>query len=451
MSNPYFLSFEEIVDQLVSFLPPSWRSQFSGKVLKRLIVAYAVATEALYALLARLLRLSIIATSEREWLRALVAGMAMDTFGGTPASVLVRFERFTTTETIVIPQGTQVGAVGGQQFETLLPATLEPGQTAIDVSCIALEPGVAGNIGRGEIVSLITPAPGIDRVGNAFEASGGFDAEADSEIKARLPRHLESLHRATIPATEYAIAIDRERFPEVTAFLTQRNFGTPGYFRGILSDTTGGDAYRAIQWTPVGSQGVYWIPTALSEINGLVSAGFPCRRFGIVKRSIDGEEIWVASNFVVEVEQGDWRFCHDRSLGRLYARADGRDLNTLDLTIYAGVFWRALRELELSWAANGVFCDVLVPFLVSGNISLTYTLEPDYLQQDVEAALRSALTEYSRSLRLGESLQLENLYAVLNRVAGAAGVIVVSPVGNVTVPSDHIFRLSAVAIDRRAN
>lgn len=458
MANPYFLSWQEVTDQILSFLPPSWRANFSGKVLKRLIVAYAVATEALYALLARLLRLAIIASSEGEWLRSLVAGMGMDTFSGTAASVSVRFRRFSGFDTpLQIPQGTQVGSLYGQIFATtqnaVLPVVTDPAvvDQFVDVPCLCTEAGAIGNVRAGEIVSLVTGLTGIDQVFNPNPAFGGTDPESDAEIKARLPKHIESLHRGTIPATEYVVGIDRQRFPEVQGFLTQRNYGNPGYFRGILSDYSGGDLYRPTDWVAIGTLGVYFVPCALDEVNGLVAAGWPCKRFGVLTRTTDGEEQWLPSSFVSEVEAGTWRFCLDTSQQRLYAKADGSDLNNYQITIYSGVVWRALRELELNWAANGVSLDILVPFTVQGSVALTYSLEPGYTQTTVESSIRNTVSDYVKGLGLGQDFELESLYAALSTVPGAGGVLVTAPTGNVAVPTDSVFRLSGpTGISRRA-
>jgi hypothetical protein len=70
MADPRFLTWQEILDQVLSFLPPEWRANFTGKILKRLLVAFALSMEGLYAMIAKVLRLAIIATSEGRWLRA---------------------------------------------------------------------------------------------------------------------------------------------------------------------------------------------------------------------------------------------------------------------------------------------------------------------------------------------------------------------------------------------
>jgi len=80
--NVRLLNWQEILDQMLSLLPPQWRANFTGKILRRLMVAFALVMEALYGLLAKVLRLAIVATSEGETLRQLVAGFGMTTYGG---------------------------------------------------------------------------------------------------------------------------------------------------------------------------------------------------------------------------------------------------------------------------------------------------------------------------------------------------------------------------------
>jgi len=447
-SDPYFLTYEEITDQILAMLPPQWRANMTGKVLKRLIVAYAIALEALYALLARLLRLSIISTSEGGWLRAIVAGIGMETYSGIQASVGVKFERFTAGVAIAIPQGTKVVAVGGQIFSTNLPIILAADSLDVVIPCTAVEAGVQGNIAAGSIIGLVNAISGIDQVSNPNPGAGGDESESDASVKARIPGYLDSLHRATIPATEGAIALDRDRFPSVRQFITQRNFGTPGYFRAILSDASGSDLYRAAGWISTGN-GVFYLNTSLPQIDGLVSAGYPCKRFGVVTRTTDGAEVWRGSTYVTEVEQGNWRFCHDMQFNRLYARADGRDLSELSITIVAGVIGEALTELESRWAGNGIYCDVLVPFQVSGDIQVAYTLEPLRVQSTVEIALRNAISDYARGLGMGDDFELEGFYAAMNRVEGAASITAIAPASNISVPADSVFRLTNPPIIER--
>lgn len=438
-NNPWFLSYDEVFDQLQSFLPPSWRATLPGKVLGRLLVAFSLAVESLYALLARVLRLAIIATSEGKWLRALVEGFGMVPYQGVSATATVRFGMWRAKDAVVtVPANVRVGASTGVIFQAVEAGVIPIGETFVDVQCRCTQPGAQGNVAAGEINSQITALPGIDWVQNPNPALGGAAPESDIAIKTRLPGHIASLHRATIPATEFA-PLNTDLYPDVLGFVTYRNYGTPGYVRAILTDYNGGDSYRPGTWQLLGN-GVYYVSVGRSMVNGLVAAGYPGIRFGTVERDPSGAEIWQPSNFVAEVEQGDWRWCHDLNTGRLYARADGRDLNDLDITIQHGTLWRVQQDLERSWIGNGIRIDVLRPFVVRAAIALSYSLEEGYIQLNVENALRQAVSSYIGGLNLGENFEPEGFYAAVSVVAGAGGVLLTTPSGNISVPADSVFR-----------
>ncbi|MBT9316275.1 baseplate J/gp47 family protein [Leptothoe spongobia] len=357
-----FLTWQEILDKLLSLLPPQWRANFTGKVLKRLLVAFSLSLEALYALLAKVLRLAIISTSEGQWLRALVAGFGMESYAGVAATAQLQFSRFGSVDTdVVIPTGTEIQAGNGARFTTDLEISLVAGQSEVLVPATCTLPGTIGNIATGEALELKTGIQGIDEVSNPYPAIGGVAAESDASIRSRVPVYLAMLHRATIPATEGAIASDPVTYPDVIDFQTERNAGVPGYFRGVVTEATNGDAYQPGQWfAATGFTQVWYTVISWPEINGLVKVGWPCKRFGEVTRDESGKEVWSASASIAGVEQGFYRWFFDAPTQRLYIRTQGQDPNTLELVLLTGITWRVLQDLENSWAANGVHVDVIV-------------------------------------------------------------------------------------------
>jgi uncharacterized phage protein gp47/JayE len=447
----HFKSHPQIVDEVLSYLPAQWRAGFTGKVLYRLILAFALSLEASYALLAKLLRLAIPATSEGVWLRAWVRGVNMETQGGIPASVVVRFRRFLDLDAppppaVDIPAGVEVSARNGIRYRTTAAAVLPAGEEFVDVPCLATTPGEQGNVAAGEVIGLVRNLGAIDEARNPNPAFGGRNAESDAEIKRRLPIHIEMLHRATIPATENAIRVDRERFPEVFAIRSERRIGTPGYAKFFVSDGQGSDAYRPSRWTAApGLSSIWFTPVSWEEISGVNIDGWPCLRLGIVRRDEEGAERWDPSLSVTALLQGQNRWFHDSTLGRLYIRVSG-DPNTMAITLYAGLFERIRVYLEENWIANGVGLDVVAPYVVRIPLSLRYSLEPGYQRAVVDNDLRLAVSDYIASRQLGEDFELEGIYAYLNRVAGAGGVLVVTPVGNVAVPADSVARLDDVPV-----
>jgi uncharacterized phage protein gp47/JayE len=438
-----FLTWREIYDQIVSFFPPSWRVNLPGKVLARLLVAYSLALEGLYGLLAKVRRLAIISTSEGTWLRGLVAGFGMTTFAGIKSSAVVQLSRFTPADApISIPMGTRFRTQSGQQFTSKLDATFPVGATQIDIEVQCVEPGAIGNVGAGQIIGLVDAILGIDVVTNLQPAINGTEAESDTRIKARVPIYIEMLHRATIPAVEGKIFVDNPAFPNVRQFKTERLISVPGYFRGVLDEVSGGDLYRPAPWIPTSYPGTYYTiyPT---QVYGLTETAWPCKRFGVWQRAANGEEQWLTSSSSASVTQGDYRWFYDTTNQRLYARADGANLNDLDLTVQAGILWDAYQELKTNWVAAGISFDIIAPTPIRINVALSYSLEPSYTASAVEAQLSASVGAYFGSLRLGQDVELENLYAWLSGVAGAANVLVQYPAGNVVVEINAIARLAS--------
>ncbi|MGL5064646.1 MAG: baseplate J/gp47 family protein [Microcoleus sp.] len=446
-ANPYFLSADEVVDQIISYLPPSWQANFTGKVLKRLIVAVAYAIEGLYALSAQLLRLAIPITSEGRFLQAWARSIGMTPYSGVRATGVATFERYRVGEEITVPIGTRIQSAAGIRFETTQSGVIGATETQTTVPIVALNSGTSGNIGVDGVNIMVSQVVGVDRVFNAIATQNGLDSESDDSLRNRIGLHLAMLHRATIPAIEGAI--NQESYPEVRSFVTYRNAGTPGYIRAIMADAGGGDSFRP-EWSLSSTTNLYTASCTLDTVNGLTASGWPCRRFGEYGRAEDGREQWLESASIVDCAAGPWRFYYDRNLRRLYASTDGTDLSTIPCTIYAGVLWRALVDLENNWVANGVGIDIIVPFVTKSGVRLTYELEVGYNAVDVEAALRSAVVNYIAGMTIGQDFELEGIFPALASVAGARGVLITEPTANVVIAGDAIFRLAgSVLVARR--
>lgn len=442
-ANPRFLTWREVYDQILSFLPPSWRANLPGKVLARLLVAYSLALEGLYGLLAQVLRLSIISTSEGRWLRGLVAGFGMATFAGVKSSAIVRLTKFSpATAAIPIPAGTQFRSQEGIQFQSKLAATFPQGATTLDLEVECIEAGTIGNVAAGQIIALVDAVVGIDTVTNPQPAINGVNAESDAHIKNRVSPYIQMLHRATIPAIEFKILIDNPAFPNVRRFHTERLISVPGYFRGILDEVSGGDLYKPGAWTPTSIPGTFYTVYPIQPY-GVVETGWPCKRFGEWARDSAGQEQWLPSASSRAVSQGNYRWFYDTTNQHLFARADGGNLNDLDLTVQAGVIWAAYQELKTNWVAAGVHFDIIAPLPERISVRLTYSLEPAYAQLTVEQNLIAAIGAFFGGLALGQDFELENFYAALSGVAGAANIIVLSPSGNITIAPNAIARLTA--------
>ena len=74
-----------------------------------------------------------------------------------------------------IPQGTVCMTAGLVRFETTRPAVLEAGKLTAEAPVRALEPGAAGNISAGAIVSMAVAPLGISFCANPRAFTGGAD------------------------------------------------------------------------------------------------------------------------------------------------------------------------------------------------------------------------------------------------------------------------------------
>lgn len=98
--------------------------------------------------------------------------------------------RFTAGEAAAvpreIPQGTVCMTAGLIRFETEKPAVLPAGKLTVDVPVRALEPGAAGNVPAGSILSMAVAPMGIASCVNQQACAGGADREGDGELRERV-------------------------------------------------------------------------------------------------------------------------------------------------------------------------------------------------------------------------------------------------------------------------
>lgn len=440
MADIRFFNRAQIVDRILSLLPPEWQANFVGKVLFRLLVAFAAELEQVYGLLQRLIRLSFFATSTGQFLRDLTGGIGLDAREGAPATVELTFMRPVPGDPVTIPQGTVAVSVSGVGFATTAEVVLPNGATSINATAVAERQGTDGNIAANRIVGIRGGLAGITGVRNDNPATGGTDPETDEELRARVPPYIASLARATPQAIGARLA-DTELYPEIFDFRVEQDFRAPGYIRIILADQNGSDVYRPDpgSWTANGD-GTYTATVGFTSVSGVVIAGFPGLRFGVPERLDTGRLVFAASSPPIP-NTGGLRFFAADGLGNLTVYAGGLNPNTLDITIYADLFDRVLADLEINYVAAGVGIDLIAPFAVRAPVSVTYDLEAGFVQSEVEAALNQAVSDYVSTLNLGQDFEREGLFVRLAGVPGAAGVLVPNPANNIAIGRDSVFRL----------
>lgn len=130
---------------------------------------------------------------------------------GTRARGFVTFfTRQQPTSTVFIPLGTRV-ASGGVQFSTSTDASLpieniaaffnpSTGLYQVDVQVQAVQPGTAGNLGAGQIRTIVTPIAGLS-VTNPNNTFGGLAQETNLQLAIRARNALASVDTGTEQGT----------------------------------------------------------------------------------------------------------------------------------------------------------------------------------------------------------------------------------------------------------
>ena len=105
----------------------------------------------------------------------------------TPSQGVIRFFVTMAAETDrTIPAGTVCMTADLRRFETTEAGVLAAGELETDVPAQAAEPGSAGNVPAGSIVSMAVAPVGVAGCGNPRPFTGGGDAEDDEALRARV-------------------------------------------------------------------------------------------------------------------------------------------------------------------------------------------------------------------------------------------------------------------------
>lgn len=85
-----------------------------------------------------------------------------------------------------IPKGTVCMTAGLVRFETTKSVVLSAGKLTVEAPVQALEPGEAGNVSAGTILSMAVAPMGIASCTNPKACAGGADAETDGALRERV-------------------------------------------------------------------------------------------------------------------------------------------------------------------------------------------------------------------------------------------------------------------------
>jgi len=90
----------------------------------------------------------------------------------------------TLNGTVPAPVGTVLQHKDGRQYAVTSSASPSSGTVAVEVQAVVV--GAAGNLIAGEVLTLVTPVPGLQANGTSGDISGGADIEPISELLERL-------------------------------------------------------------------------------------------------------------------------------------------------------------------------------------------------------------------------------------------------------------------------
>mgnify|MGYP006425809903 CR=1 FL=1 len=422
-------SWRKISDQIISTLPPEWKSYLSGKVFKRLIVGFSLALEQAYGLLERVFRLSLWKTSKGIYLRALARSWGMEAYGGAKSSVEVEFTRYNTESLQTVEKGAIVITEGGVQFELLESITFsaapESDSQTLLGSCLAVQSGSGGNVPANSVI--VSRISGVE-VNNLAPSSGGDDPEDDEKLRSRLPAHLATLHRAT-PEAIAARLNNSDIYPEIKDFRIEPFFLIPGYFKVVVLDASP-ESYKVKNWEGL-ENNQYKASVSFTNVNGAIVNTNPAQRLGFQVKTAEGLLRWQDS-FQLPVGGGAYRWRMQD--GNLQVYLGGQNPNDFEIIVYSGLLDRIYRDLERDWVATGVQFDIVPPSVDRILVDVSFILETGFDRNVVKRNLTTAISDYLRQLKLGEAFQIESAFRQLSEVEGAFGVLIESPESNIIPP-----------------
>lgn len=131
------------------------------------------------------------------------------------AEGILRFETDQAPSTdLTIPAGTVCMTAGLVRFETTQEAVLQAGETMVETTAAAVEPGASGNVAAGTIRAMAVAPVGVSRCTNPEGFSGGLDEESDEELRERV---LETFQRMPNGANAAFYEQSAMSFPRVAA------------------------------------------------------------------------------------------------------------------------------------------------------------------------------------------------------------------------------------------
>lgn len=194
-------SLQTIIDRmqadLESRLTTAQLRRSNAKVYARVM---AGASHALHGFIEYMARQIFFDTAEAEYLDRWASIYGIVRKQASVAMGTVQFKYVSSP--VEVPVGTLLQSESGQQFETVSPVS--GGSAKVE----ALIPGVAGNIEPGDVMTLISPVPGVQSTLTTLGIAGGADIETDESLRRRLLSRVRETPHAGTKADYEAWSLD---------------------------------------------------------------------------------------------------------------------------------------------------------------------------------------------------------------------------------------------------
>lgn len=264
-------NFASLVDSMAAGVQGACSSLIDltvGSVLRALLEASASVALWLQYLLLQVLSMTRLSSSVGSDADSWVADFGLSRLPAIAASGKVTMTSFNpSTQAATIADGVTVRTSDGSQTFAVVngPYVRAVGVASVDVSVVAVTPGVSGNVPAGSVIMLGTAVPGIDTVTNALPFTGGGSEESDAALRARFVNYINTRAQATEQAIGYAIsAVQQGISYAVQENMTAAGTALPGNVHVIVDDGTGAPPTGLLQEVAIAVDLVRPIGTTIS-------------------------------------------------------------------------------------------------------------------------------------------------------------------------------------------
>lgn len=146
-----------------------------------------------------------------------------------------------------IPRGTVCMTAGLIRFETTESAVLEAGELTAEVPVRALEPGAAGNVAAGAILSMAVAPVGISLCTNPQPCAGGADREDDEALRERVLDTFKRLPNGANAAFYEQGALSFDQVAAASVVARPRGVGSVDVVPATMSGLPNDDLLKELQ------------------------------------------------------------------------------------------------------------------------------------------------------------------------------------------------------------